>query len=190
MVLLTACFGGRPLGYFEVDPYGRQLEGYEAKTITIVVDPGILEAHLVDKRPHKRYHFTRFRTTLTANWTALLQPHFRVVHTADTPPPTGYVLRIHRMTPRFEREVEGGVGAESASNLNAAVFDYDVELLKNGETLRNARGRVKGTRKFSIGAEWNEAMRSAFERTLEDAYAQLFVDTPAVPMTAVPTRGR
>ena len=173
--LLTACFPGRPLGYFEVSPYTRTVDTFADETITIVVDRGILESHLVDKRPNKHRHFTRFRTTLEANWTMALQAYFRVVHAADDVPADGYVLRIHRMHPRIVAE-NVNLGLEGADDLYAAMFDYDIELQRNGKTLRNARGRATGSQKFVAASGWDDGMRSAFELVIEEAFAQLFVD--------------
>ena len=175
LLQLTACFPGRPLGYFEVDPYTRNLNTYQDEAITIVVDPTILEAHLVDKSPNKYRHFTQFRTTLLNNWQRALRPHFRTVGTADVPPSEGYTLYVHRMHPRYEAEVIS-TGGDGATDLVAAVFDYDVELAYAGKTLRNARGRAKGTRKMITGSGWEDAMISAFEYALEEAFAELFVE--------------
>lgn len=170
----TACFTGKPLGYFEVDPYARQIDRFTDATITLVADPGILEAHLIDKQPNKYRHFTHFRTTLLRNWEKLLQPHFRAVHVADAPAPEGYSLLIHRMDARVEQPVEGSGLHED--HLFTAVFDYDLELLYDGRTLDNARGRARGIRRFGDVMFWDTAMISAFEYALEEAFAKLFVD--------------
>lgn len=53
-----------------------------------------------------------------------------------------------------------------------------MELRYNDKTVSNARARAKGTHKFTGGTGWDTAMISAFEYTLEEAYAALFIEEP------------